>query len=286
MPSRDAADLQLNSGISIEYVGEFQLSVTRALRDQLLERLTALTAAPLTPESLATLARRGGVYQLFDGDELVYVGKSTRDLPGRLLQHHRKLLGRGGGILERVGFRCVYVSEDLDALAPEKMLIDTLRQHGQAAWNTNGFGNKDPGKERDNSLVEAGHFDRLFPINMDLEVGVSQSANALELARALKAALPYNFRFANTGAPASALERQPLVGIDFSSARPVREWVMLLAEAMPPGWSIIQLPGYLIGYPSIAPEIFRSRTGAWIASAEGASYSPHTPEYAVGVPVE
>lgn len=285
MPA-DVGPIDLGATVSVDYVSEFQLSVTRALRDQLLERLDALTPAALTNDAVGVISRRGGVYQLFEGDALVYVGKSTRDLRGRLFQHRQKLLGREGGILDRVGFRCVYVTEDLDALAPEKMLIDTLRRAGKAAWNTNGFGNKDPGKERDTSLVEFGHFDRTYPINLDLEVKLklASSTQALELARQLKTALPYNFRFANKGVAAAALQERAVHISDPSQARTVREWLDTLAEALPEGWSVIQLPGYLISYPGVSVDAYASRMGAWVASASGADYLPHEPLYSANEP--
>lgn len=176
------------------------------------------------------------------------------------------------------------MTEDLDAMAPEKMLIATLRNRGQAAWNQNGFGNKDPGQQRDTSLVQLGHFDRLFPIDLDrvVDLDTKDIQSASDLAHALKSHLPYNFRFPTKGAKAGVLRGQMIDTLSQHTARPVREWFGVLADALPPGWCVIELPGYVIAYPDIAPSAYMSRTGAWEAKAGGASYTPHKAKFSDG----
>ena len=156
-----------------EASADFKLSITRALADQLADALSRLNAAPLTSEQLSALQQRPGVYELFVRGRRVYVGKASVSVPARLGNHLRKLSGRRDIVLSDMSFQCLYVDEDLDAAAPEKMLIKKYRdQRDQdgAPWNTNGFGNKDPGRNRDHSLVKANHFDAEHPINLGVRI--------------------------------------------------------------------------------------------------------------------
>ena len=138
---------------------EFKLSITRAMADQLAEALSRLQRAPLTPASLVDVQPRPGVYKLFLHDQRVYEGKPAKSIPSRFNNHLRKLSGLSNIRLDDIGFQCLYVQEDLEAAAPEKMLIKIYRDQGGAPWNTNGFGNKDLGRNRDHSLVKSNHFD-------------------------------------------------------------------------------------------------------------------------------
>src|SRR2546423_5476461 len=145
--------------------GESRLSIPRALADQLAEGLRKLTPAALDEHEISRLGRRPGIYHLYQNGLLVYVGKAEDSLPKRLTEHYRKLIGR-----EKVGamtFACLYVDEDLHAVAPERLLIHRYRAAGQAPWNTNGFGNHDPGRRRDTTAFEADHFDSLYPVRLD-----------------------------------------------------------------------------------------------------------------------
>lgn len=229
---------------------EFKLSVTRALGDQLAQLLERLTPEPLTEKSLQALDPRSGVYQLYHQGSLVYVGKADSSLPQRLGQHRFKLSGRLNIDAESVGFTCVYVEEDLEALAPERLLINRLREQGGVPWNTNGFGSNDPGQRRDTTAFEGNHFDVLYPVDLERPIPeiIPGTHSAAELATAIKAALPFVFRFKTVrrGRPhqdfyvasVSVSERNMTADDLFS----------LLAEAMP-DWQITALPGYVIMYP-------------------------------------
>jgi hypothetical protein len=176
---------------------EFKLSITRALADQLADALSRLQPAPLTLDGLENIQPRPGVYELYLDDQRVYVGKASKSLPTRLHNHLRKLSGRSRIQLNDVSFQCLYVDEDLEAAAPEKMLIKMYRNQGGAPWNTNGFGNKDPGRRRDHSLVKSNHFDALYPINLDLAIGSIPPGTypARKFLEKVKSSLPFNLRF-------------------------------------------------------------------------------------------
>jgi hypothetical protein len=232
-----------------EASAEFKLSITRALADQLADALSRLHPAPLTSERLSALQQRPGVYELFVRDRRVYVGKASASIPARLGNHLRKLAGRMNIVLGEVSFQCLYVDEDLEAAAPEKMLIKKYKDQGGAPWNTNGFGNKDPGRNRDHSLVKANHFDAEYPINLGVPVGSVEPGSypARTYLRAVKAGLPFNLRFDTRSAHA----RQDYSG---STAQvppgelTARDLIRLGIGALPEGWQATALPGYVILY--------------------------------------
>lgn len=262
------------------YTGQFSLSITDALGEQLMAALNKLPAAPLTLERISQVAREGGIYQLLLDGKSVYIGKSKDALNGRIGQHRRKLSGRTEGLLERMQFRALYVNEDLDALAPEKMLIRSLRRDGEAPWNQNGFGNNDPGRRRDTSLVKLGHFDNDYSINLGFTikpVSVKPVKTLLDAMSAIKLALPYNLRFPS---PKDASQRV-LREIDVAS-EPVHEmtmsaerWLTWIAEHLPQDWMITAFPGYVIVYRERDPEVYGSRKQVWLPDGRG-SFERHT----------
>ncbi|MGF0310977.1 hypothetical protein [Rhodococcus sp. IEGM1428] len=263
---------------------DFKLSITRALADQLQRALETLTPATLTSQAISELQNRPGVYALFLDGERVYVGKASRSLTARLGKHLRKLSGRSG-FANRLTFICLYVDEDLEASAPEKMLIKAYRTDGGAPWNTNGFGNNDPGKQRDTSRIKANHFDALFPINLSLELSMDDhiigSSDALTLLTKLKEQLPYLLRYDN--ARPDVLRKAGLT----IPAGPLKlaDWLELLVTNLPSGWQATALPGYVIVYPEKDPDrypsaisIWRNESGKLIARAGAAEQGPSTDE--------
>lgn len=245
---------------------EFKLSITRALTDQLKEALGRLKPEPLTLDTLKALEERSGVYQLFHDEELVYVGKAAETLPGRLAQHHRKISGRAGIAIEDMSFTCLYVDEDMDAVSPEKQLIKRFRSDGAIHWNGNGFGNKDPGGNRDDSAVKRTHFDALYPIDLAWSCSISGTMTVKQCVRKLKGELPYTFRYQcqppKSRAPhpdfADHTVTVPEAGL------PAREIFRLIEAALPNEWLLKVLPGYAILYKkqpktsaaSIAPKAY------------------------------
>jgi hypothetical protein len=227
---------------------EFKLSITRALADQLADSLSRLQPTPLTPYSLGSIQSRPGVYELYLNDKRVYVGKASASLSSRLHNHLKKLSGRSRIRLVDVSFQCLYVDEDLEAAAPEKMLIKKYRADDGVPWNTNGFGNKDPGRNRDRSLVKSNHFDAIYPINLDLPVG-SISPNVYHVDKFLidvKSVLPFNLRFDKSS---QSMGDYNLSSVEVPSRElTVRELIRLVVEALPEGWQATSLPGYVILY--------------------------------------
>ncbi len=225
---------------------DFRLSITKALGDQLAAALAMLVAIPLTEANLTEgVDERPGVYQLYLDGEFVYVGKADKSLRDRLSQHLRKIAGRRDIPLTRVTFSCLYVAEDFSALAPEQLLISHYKGKGGVPWNNNGFGNKDPGRQRDRTVLKEKHFDVEFPINLDVPVpGLKAGATTVgTFLGALKSGLPFVFRY-------EKLPSQSSGGI-FDVARAdltANEAFRLVAAALPEGWQITALMGYVIMY--------------------------------------
>lgn len=244
---------------------EFKLSITKALADQLAETLEPLVPTALTTEALARVHAKKGVYELFLGGCRVYVGKSSKSLPDRLEQHRKKLSGRSGIDIDDLGFVCAYVDEDLDAAAPEKMLIKKYGSAG-APWNNNGFGNKDPGRKRDHSEIKQGHFDAKYPINLDLEIVLEPRAWTVDkLLNELKRILPYNLRFQ---VKAAVVYKAATVAVPPGPIR-VREIIELLIASLPEGWQATALPGYVILYEEKDDVVYDAALAWWRRGANG-----------------
>src|SRR5690606_22094210 len=124
----------------------------------------------------------------------------------------------------------------------------------------------DPGRQRDTSMVKDGHFDRMFPIDLDFEVAVAAGLGEVSVAtfaEELKRALPFLFRYANRIGDLNALTVQPHNG-----TMPVRRQFELLARSLPTDWAIVALPGYIIAYPDDSPRRYPSRIGSWQTDGE------------------
>ncbi|KOG89983.1 GIY-YIG nuclease family protein [Streptomyces varsoviensis] len=227
-----------------QYHKDFTLSITKALGDQLAKALKGLDRAPLAEENLARLKEKPGVYQLYLNDEFVYVGKADKSLPARLRNHLRKISGRRNISLEEMAFSCLYVAEDFSALAPEQLLITHHKGQGDIPWNNNGFGNKDPGRQRDSTVLKRNHFDVLFPIDLDRPVeGLQAGETTLHtLLESIKTGLPYNFRY---GKAAEFKTRRVHVPADGMTADEV---FRLISAEIPTKWQITALMGYVIMY--------------------------------------
>ncbi|QDY11140.1 Eco29kI family restriction endonuclease [Micromonospora sp. HM134] len=263
-----------------EWEAEFRLSITRALADQLATTLAALVPAPLRQDNVSRVRARPGVYELFVRGERVYVGKAANSLNARLGQHLRKLSGRSGIDLADVRFVCTYVDEDLDAAAPERLLIKQYRASESVPWNTNGFGNNDPGRNRDTSVVKAAHFDAIHPIDLDHHVALGADVRTIEdVLTAAPTALPYRIRFDKRPA-AKEIYHDATVNLP-SQPLPVRDLAARLVAALPLGWQLTALPGYLILYTETRE--YESALGWWRSrSDQTVEYQPGPSRFAAG----
>jgi hypothetical protein len=227
--------------------GEFKLSISKALTDQLHDALHQLEPAPLTAENLAEVEPRQGVYQLYLAGDLVYVGSASGALRDRLTEHLEKLSGRQHVGAAEVRFTCLYVDEDLTVLAPEDRLIRVFQDEGSCAWNGMGFGLHDPGRNRDSTVLRQDHFDAQYPIRLDWPcegLNAGHYAVTTLLAR-LKRELPYNLRYQNDAGARLDYEN---VNVNLpDDDMPASDVLALIAGALPQ-YQITALPGYVIMY--------------------------------------
>ena len=252
-----------------QFSNQFRLSITEALSTQLYAALAALDPAPLTQENLDALGpqaeklglpNQAGVYQLFrkepgkdEEPQLAYVGKADEPLPTRLANHLYKLSGRQGISIEEMSFRCLFVEEDLSAVSPEKMLIKRHLKTGKIVWNNRGFGNNDPGRNRDRTVIKSNHFDLEFPIDLERPVkGLSPGTHSMNsVLTEIKQGIPFIFRYKHSPAFKTQMVDVPEGGLT------VDEAFSLVAKHLSDKWQICSLLGWAIMYDD-APNTYPS----------------------------
>lgn len=240
----------------------FTFDLTGALAEQLDAALPSLRPEPLSTEKLEDVNQIPGIYQLYLNGELVYVGKADRSLRGRLGDHHRKITGRLNIDIGDMTFTGLYLEGTWIPVGPEQMLIKRRETQGsKPLWNFNGFGINDPGKERDTTNFGSDHFDVLYPANLDFVINAVVEGTYLisDLLPLVKRALPYVFRYENQWAKHPDYLRSR---VSVGNAPSAAEVFDALVAALPVGWQITALPGYVIMYKNIraypsARRIFR-----------------------------
>lgn len=159
-----------------------------------------------------------------------------------------------------------------------------LGERNETPWNTMGFGNKDPGKRRDTTLVKAGHFDRLYPIDLSIPVSLELGGGAVtlrEVMKSLKGRLPYTYRYGD-GSDLDSIVR--VRDLPRDQASDAEAWLRAIAARLPREWVHVSLPGYVIAYPGLDETTVGSRTGSWRVSHGQVTYLPHDPDFADGTP--
>lgn len=225
--------------------GEFEFDLPSALLTQLVEALDHLEPAELSAANVAAIPEAQGVYLLFKDDQLVYVGKTDQEagLRARLMRHSAKVQHRRGLDPKSVTFKAmrilVFTAVDLEA--------QLLRHYGgtpNVPWNNSGFGANDPGRNRDTTTYRDNHFDKRFPIDIDIPVQVHfNGRTAYDVLSSLKRTLPYVFRFQeHDDLKASVSDFHSPI---FDTAR--RILLDVLAK-LPEGWQATQLPSHIILY--------------------------------------
>ena len=230
----------------------FTFDLTGALAEQLDSALPTLIPAPLTMSQLQQVDTVPGIYQLYLDGDLVYVGKADRSLRARLSDHHRKISGRLNINVADMTFTGLYLEGTWIPVGPEQMLIKRRENQGiKPPWNFNGFGINDPGKERDTTNFGSEHFDVLYPADLDYpltRIGPGQPL-ASELLPQLKRELPYIFRYENQWAKHPDYLASHVTVVQ--SAPTAAQLFGALITALPAGWQITALPGYVIMYKQL-----------------------------------
>jgi hypothetical protein len=227
----------------------FTFNLMGALARQLEAEQPSLTPDPLTTAHLGAVEQEPGVYRLFHNGLLVYIGKADNSLQSRLFDHRRKIAGRHNITLAEMTFTGLYLAGTWVPVGAERLLIASHKRRGGVPWNGNGFGINDPGRRRDATTFKATHFDMLYPADLTYQiqppVGTMPLAEALPV---LKAAMPYVFRYEEKTADHPDYLSTQVTFPD--NPLSVEDVLDILANALPSGWQITALPGYVIMYKS------------------------------------
>lgn len=231
----------------------FELDLMKAVMDQLVPSLDALTGAPLTLANAADLPDAQGVYLLIHDGQVRYVGKTDAEagLRTRLVRHVRKFEQRGNVKPDDVMFKAAQVLV-LTAIDVESRLI----AHYAAEWNGSGFGSNDPGRERETTNKPDQGFDARFPIDIDLPIEILPTGTMTVHAAIMRAkiALPYTFRYEVTGKGSHAFRTKPhpdYVDTQVTLHPPpttTRAFLRAIVAALPPGWQATQFVSHVILY--------------------------------------
>ncbi|MGA2584801.1 MAG: Eco29kI family restriction endonuclease [Tepidisphaeraceae bacterium] len=240
---------------TVEPFGDFDFDLARAVLEQLVEAFNALPAGALDPPTLSRMKKGQGVYQLFLGGELHYVGKAG-NLPQRLSRHYRELSARLNLDVSTLCFKALYIHQNWTTWTTENALIRHFSPLTPSLWNTSGFGSNDPGHNREDT-AEDDTFNNDYPINPDITciwIG-RRTAKAWDILSELKENLPYLLRFHKV---TNKFKRQidheaqnQLKLTDITIPRDgmtVREVMIEIARQLGAGWQATQFKGRLILY--------------------------------------
>lgn len=229
----------------------FEFDLPTALLEQLATVFDGMEQGALTPINTRAIPDGQGVYQLFNRGELVYIGKTDGQagLRQRLSRHAWTIQSRHGLDVSAMSFKAVQVLV-FSALDLETSLIaHYTTRGGRPTWNGSGFGSNDPGRQRDKTKLGESSFDFLYPINIDLPLGIAPPAPTETLNKLLTrvaTAIPFTLRIDRTAAASAELRTRSL--IDPVEPSTVRNILEQACAALSPGWQATRLAGRVILY--------------------------------------
>lgn len=234
---------------------ELEFDLPSALLSQLVKLFEEMPEGPLDAATVQGIDDAQGVYQLFFNGTLVYIGKTDAQagLRARLLRHAVRIRSRRNLAHDTIGFKAVRVFV-FTAMDLEELLIKYYKASPTPPiWNLSGFGSNDPGRNRDHTVLKEGHFDKNYPIDLDLIVELNikdGSASAADILTQLKGQLDYNIRFEGE-TPKSKSPHPNLVAATVhlpNSSDTVLNILRRVKTALGAEWQITALPGYVIAY--------------------------------------
>lgn len=126
----------------------FEFDLDRGILEQVVEKLDGSPELSLVKD---VGPKSSGIYSLYHGGKLVYVGKaskgttnSKRTLRARLNEHFAKLSSRRNIRPNDVSCRYLTFASEWWVFAAEVALMT----HYKPEWNASGFGSKTPGRGR------------------------------------------------------------------------------------------------------------------------------------------
>jgi hypothetical protein len=240
--------------ISDDCFKEFEFDLPRSLLRDLVELLESMGRAPLDLDTVNRLIpEEQGVYQLYLNDILVYIGKTDAEagLCKRLARHAKKIHQRQNLTPSQISFKAVRVFV-FTAVDLESQLINHYNSLGAfPLWNNSGFGANDPGRERDTTTLKQSHFDKRYPIDIDVPLQPVSLDTTLSVADALsqlKNEVPYVIRFGG-GVRRPHTDLVSTTITISSGPRTARSILTLIRAALAGNWQVTVLPGYVIMYP-------------------------------------
>lgn len=233
----------------------FELDLMGAVMSQLIPTLDAMGGAPLIQKNAQALPDSQGIYLLIHDKQVRYVGKTDAraGLRTRMARHVRKFEQRRHVRPEDIQFKAAQILV-LTAMDIESRVI----QHYGSEWNGSGFGSNDPGRERETTNKPEQGFDALFPIDIDIPLGLLEPGETTvhKVLVALKTELPYTLRFElEPGATGShgfrtRPHREFLAAPLTVPTGPltVRQTMRLVLAALPAGWQATYFVSHVILY--------------------------------------
>jgi hypothetical protein len=232
---------------------EFELDIPEVMRQELPKYFDGLNAERLTEEAIAEIPLNAqGAYMLFLDEALVYIGKTDAQagFRNRLLRHFYNLQHRQSLDPGQVAFKAVriFVFSNFDL---ETMLIEEYEKRGgRPAWNFSGFGSNDPGRNRETQ--EPAKFDIDYPVDIDRPIDFIKSGDQglIEVVTALKAGLPYLFRYETEGRNyRSGHKEMEDITLNIPTGQVTTRLVLnLVLGALSPEWQVTVLPNRVILY--------------------------------------
>jgi hypothetical protein len=256
----------------------FALDMQRVLNDEIVSVFDTLEPVALSTENIGVLAEHEannphatkGLYILHHQGVAVYVGKADDSLRSRLEDHRVKLGSRLNLNVADMGFRCLYLDKNWSALTHERPLIERFEYQ----WNATGFGNHDPGRNRDKTELRANHFDRLYPIDANLPLTFAEGPRTVATAlQEVREQLPFLFRHATKPGfrPSRSHPDYHANSVSFLSNETVRSAVGKIVDALGEAWQVTFLYGYLIlyrehhDYQAASAFLFKRGGQDWVA---------------------
>lgn len=238
---------------------DFDFDLARAVLEQLVEAFRKLPIGELRPEVCSRMNAGQGVYQIFLGGRLMYIGKADKNLRGRLDRHYRMLTARQNIETDQLGFKALFIHRNWTTWTTEAALIRFFGE--ESPWNASGMGSNDPGHNREDT-AEDDTFNSQYPIDPDYKCDWIEPAelSAWDLLHVFKKTLPYLLRFQrvtkrfHSDADRDAENELKHTRISVPSAgMSAKDLLREIAMQLPDGWQATQFPGRLILYKESTP---------------------------------
>jgi hypothetical protein len=230
--------------------GRFDFDLAGGVQRQLIRDFETHQAGAMDEATIGAVDADQGVYQLFHDTKLVYVGKA-RNLRKRLGEHRWNLAGRQKPPAP-MNFKCLSVHKNWVPSVHEDILIGYFTRKGLCEWNRTGFGNHDPGRNREKTDKPPQGFDTQYPINSmwPCEIAADEY-NARDLLMAIKDALPYTLRYQTDNPKQWQRGSAKYNGLTVRVSRdgmPLEELLQEIKGQFPPGWQATVFPSHVIFY--------------------------------------